>query len=89
LDRYSETMSDKTSSTLSYLLTVLARDWHEIDTEDKDAIAELGKIDSLDSFPDWALPLKLKYINEQEASEEALDVTIEVMKDRMASRDRG
>jgi TPR repeat protein len=83
-----ETMSEEHSSTFRYLLTVLARDWHEIDPEDKDAIAELGKLDSPDSFPDWALPLKLKYINEQKASEEALDATIEAMKDIVARQNR-
>jgi len=73
---------DEIMPTLSYLLTVLARDWHEIDPEDKAAIAELGKFDS---FPDWALPLKLKYIDDEKASEEAFDATLEILKDRVAT----
>jgi hypothetical protein len=66
-------------------LTVLARDWHEIDPEDKAAIAELGKFDS---FPDWALHLKLKYIDEEKARQEALDATLEVLKGKVATKNR-
>ncbi len=73
---------DEIMPTLSYLLTVLARDWHEIDPDDKDAIAELGRFDS---FPDWALPLKLKYINDEKASHEAFDATFKVLKDRVGA----
>ena len=61
----------------------LARDWQEIDPEDKDAIAKLG---GCESFPDWALPLKLKYIDEEKASNEVIDVLIEVSKDRVATK---
>lgn len=52
---------DKMLPTLNYLLTRLARDWWEIDPEDKEAIAKLR---DCDSFPDWALPLRRKYIND-------------------------
>lgn len=90
LDYYSDSMSeeryDRISPTLRYLLTVLARDWHDIDPEDKDPIAALSRLGSLDSFPDWALPLKQKYINEQEAREEALDATMQVWEDRIAGQ---
>lgn len=76
---------DNIRPTLSYLLTVLARDWQEIDPQDKDAIAELGKFDS---FPDWALPLKLKYINDDRARGEALDAAIQVIVDKVAAEKR-
>lgn len=52
---------DKMLPTLNYLLTRLARDWWEIDPEDKEAIAKLR---DCDSFPDLALPLRRKYIND-------------------------
>ena len=71
---------DQMLPTLSYLLTRLARDWREIDLEDKDAIAELG---GCDSFPDWALKLKAKYIDDDKASNEAYDVAIQVTKDKV------
>ena len=71
---------DKLIPTLNYLLTLLANNWHEIDPEDKDAIAKLG---NSDSFPDWALPLKLKYINEEQASNEAYEATFQVLKDKV------
>lgn len=71
--------------TLSFIVTVLARDWHEIDLEDKPAIAELGKFDS---FPDWALPLKLKYIDDEKASKEACEAAIQVMEDKVATKNR-
>ncbi len=70
---------DELIPTLNYLMTRLARDWHEIDPEDKDAIVKLG---NSDSFPDWALPLKLKYINEKQAINEASEVTFRVLKDK-------
>ncbi|MBU0769638.1 MAG: hypothetical protein KJ687_11170, partial [Proteobacteria bacterium] len=73
---------DKIIPPFSYLLTHLARDWHHIEPGDKDAIAQLSKCDS---FPDWALPLKLKYINEENASNEAAEITHQVMKDRIIS----
>jgi TPR repeat protein len=76
---------DDLISTHNYLLTELARDWHEIDPKDKAVVAELGKFDS---FPDWALPLKLKYIDDEKARKEALDATFEVLKDRVATKDR-
>jgi hypothetical protein len=76
IDRY-----DSLTPTLSYLLTHLARDWHQIDPEDKNAVAKLNECES---FPDWALPLKVKYIDEDTARNEALDVALEVTKDRVA-----
>jgi hypothetical protein len=76
---------DKIIPTLSYLLTRLVHDWQEIDPEDKTAIEKLGK---LDSFPDWALPLKLKYLDDERASIEACDMAIQVMKDRI-EREKG
>ena len=76
---------EKMIPTLSYLLTRLARDWHQIEPGDKDSIAELSKCDT---FPDWALPLKSKYINEDDASNEAYEVAIQVMKDRVALEKR-
>ena len=65
--------------TLSYLLTRLLDDWHTIDPEDKDAVAKLNKYETI---PDWALPLKAKYFDEETASKEAADATIQVMIDR-------
>lgn len=46
----------------------------------KDAIAKLG---NSDSFPDWALPLKLKYISEEQASKESYEATFQVLKDKV------
>ena len=83
-----ETLREKCGeiiNTLNFLLTRLANDWHDIDPDDKDAIKKLGKFDS---FPDWALPLKLKYINEENASEEACDVAVQVMKDKVDQENR-
>jgi hypothetical protein len=73
-------LCEKIIPTLSYLLTRLARDWLQIEPCDKDAIAELSKCDS---FPEWAIHLKSKYINEDEASNEACEVAFQVMKDRL------
>ncbi len=75
--------AEKMLPKLNYLLTCLTRDWHDIDQEDKDAVAKLA---SLDSFPEWALPLKLKYINEEKASEEACEAFLEVMEEGILSR---
>lgn len=65
--------------TFGDLFTRLARDWHEIADEDREAVARLR---SCETFPDWALPLKAKYINEDRAREEACDVAIRVIADR-------
>jgi hypothetical protein len=70
---------------LSYLLTELARNWHDIDPIDKDAVA---KLENLDEFPEWAISLQLKYIDENKGGEEAFNATFEVMKDRAASRNK-
>jgi hypothetical protein len=67
--------------TLNHLFTCLARDWHDIDAKDKDAVARLV---GHDSCPDWASPVKAKYIDEDRAREVALDVTLQVMKDMIA-----
>lgn len=72
---------DKMLPTLSYLFTQLARDWQEIDPADKDAIAKLR--DS-ESFPEWALQYKRKYIDDKRASTEAAEIAFQVLKDRMA-----
>ena len=67
-------------NTANYLLTRLATDWHEIDPEDKNAVANLTKFDS---FPDWALPLKAKYINEEKASTDAAEAAFQVTQDKV------
>lgn len=71
---------DRMIPALSYLITCLARDWHDIAPEDKDAISRLT---GYDSFPEWALPLKRKYIDEKRARNEALDAAIQVLKDEV------
>jgi hypothetical protein len=76
---------DKLNSSLSWLFTRVARDWHQIEPTDKDAIAKLNQCES---FSDWALPLKAKYIDEDAASNEAFDVAFEVTKDRVAFEKR-
>ena len=74
---------DDLNSTLSYLLTRLVNDWHTIDPQDKDAIVKLNRCES---FPDWALPLQSKYSDDEKASKEAADVTIQVMLDQVKRR---
>ncbi len=71
---------NKMISNLSWLLTRLVHDWQEIEQEDKDAVA---KLNGFDSFPDWALPLKLKYLNDERARDEALDMAIQVKSDKL------
>jgi hypothetical protein len=78
-------LCDKMFPTLSYLLTTLARDWHQIEVGDEVAIAELSKYNS---FPEWALDLKSKYINDDKASNEACEVAFHVMQDRVAFEKR-
>jgi len=68
---------NKMISNFGWLLTRLVHDWQEIEQEDKEAVA---KLNSFDSFPDWALPLKLKYLDDERAIDEVLDMKIEVMK---------
>jgi hypothetical protein len=70
---------------LARFLTRVARDWHQIELVDKEAIARLNQCES---FPDWALRLKAKYTNEDVARNEALDVAFEVIKDRIACEKR-
>jgi hypothetical protein len=74
---------DKMLPTLSYLFTRLARDWQEIDPADKGAVA---KLHDCESFPQWALPLKQKYIDDERASKEAAETAFQVMKDRMEQK---
>jgi len=78
-DRALSEAYDKMLGTLGYVFNRLVDDWQEIDPEDKDAVAKLA---GYDSFPDWALSLKCKYINEDKASREALDVASQVLIDR-------
>ena len=52
---------------LDHLFTCVARKWHNIPPEDKEAIEALK---GYDSFPAWALPLKRKY--DERGSGEAL-----------------
>lgn len=66
--------------TFNFLSTHIARDWHDIDPEDKDAVARLNQCET---FPEWALVLKRKYINEDRALEEACDATFQVMVDQV------
>jgi hypothetical protein len=66
-------------NTLNFLLTRLADDWHAIAPEDKAAVA---KLKGLDSLPDWALPLKARYLNSEMAAEEACEATLQVLEDR-------
>jgi hypothetical protein len=78
-----ETLAEKCSSlinTLTFLLAHLTADWHDILPEDKNAVEKLGECDS---FPDWALPLKAKYINDENASKEAYGVAFQVLKDKV------
>jgi hypothetical protein len=74
-------MYDRMIPTLNYLFTRLVDDWQDISPEDKDAIAKLSEYDS---FPEWALPLRDKYIDEERARRDALEVTFRVMKDKVA-----
>jgi hypothetical protein len=57
-----------------YLVNTLLYLWHDIDVEDKHAIAALNR---LDSFPTWGLPLKEKYLSHDEAAKEAADAAID------------
>ena len=76
---------DEMIATFNYLFTILARDWHEIAPEDKNAISKLAECDS---FPDWALPLKLKYIDEDRALKEACSATLRVLEDKVNRENR-
>lgn len=76
---------DKMIPGLNYLFTMLADNWHRIAPEDRKAVAKLA---GADSFPDWALPLKLKYINPERASKEACDAAFRLMRDQ-AAREKG
>ena len=68
---------EETISAVQNLRNGLVYYWHEIDPADKDAIA---KLNGLTAFPDWALPLKLKYLDHNKASEEACDAEIQRIK---------
>jgi len=58
----------------------LVNDWQEIEPEAKSHRKNLA---NFDTFPDWALPLKLKYLDDERASIEACDVAIQVIKDKV------
>ena len=64
----------------------LVREWHEIEQNDKTAITKLS---GFDAFPDWALPLKLKYLDDERASIEACEVAIQVMKEQVEREQSG
>jgi len=70
-------------NTFTFLLTHLTDAWHDIGPEDKEAIEKLR---GFEQFPQWALPLKAKYINEEKAAEEACEMTFQVMKDKEDQR---
>jgi hypothetical protein len=67
---------------VQHLSNMLVSKWHAIDLEEKDAIAALNR---LDSFPAWAEPLKKKYLDDERAANEALDVTFRRMQRRVAA----
>src|SRR5665213_3488149 len=69
-----------TNPVITYAFTCLARDWQDIATEDKDAVKRLS---GYESFPEWALPLKRKYIEEERASREAAEAAFRVLKDKI------
>jgi hypothetical protein len=71
---------DKLLPSLSCLLTSVAQNWQVIAPEDKEAVRSLV---GLESFPEWALPLKRKYIDEDRATREALDAAVRVLKQRV------
>jgi TPR repeat protein len=75
------TQYDKAVENCGYLITRLARDWQPIAPEDKHAIANLNRCAT---FPDWALPLKRKYINDERGSDEACSAAFQVLKDQVA-----
>jgi TPR repeat protein len=77
---------DKIIPTFRYALTRLVSDWHEIEREDKEAITRLSHFDS---FPDWALPLKLKYLDDERARNEACDMAIQVLADKVERKKGG
>lgn len=66
--------------TLNHLFTCLARNWQDIAPEDRDAVAKLAQYES---FPEWASPLKCKYIDEERASKEAADAALKVLVDKV------
>jgi hypothetical protein len=66
------------------LSNALIYHWHEIDPEDKDAIAALNR---LGSFPAWGLPLKQKYLNDEKAANAAADAALKRMIRRVAAED--
>jgi hypothetical protein len=48
----------------------------------------IAKLSRFDTFPDWALPLKIKYLDDERASIEACDMAIQVIKDRVEREKR-
>ncbi len=71
---------EKMIPTLNYVFTCLARDWQDIAPEDKDAVSRLS---GYDSFPEWALPLERKYIDEERARKEAVNAASQVLIDKV------
>jgi hypothetical protein len=67
---------------MQYLSNTLIYHWHDIDPEDKDAVAALNR---LGSFPPWGLPSKEKYLNDEKAANEAFDAALKRMKRRVAA----
>ena len=76
---------DDIISRMQYLSNALISQWHDIDSEDKEGVAALNR---LSSFPEWALPLKQKYLNDEKAANEALDATLRRMKRRVDAERR-
>lgn len=71
---------DKMIPKLQWLTNTLIYQWHDLNPEDKDAVAALNR---LNSFPEWALPLKQKYLDHERAANEAFDATLRRMKRRV------
>lgn len=67
---------------MQFLSNALIYHWHEIDAEDKDAVAALN---GLTSFPPWGQPLKEKYLDDEKAANEALDAALNRMKRKVAA----
>ena len=65
----------------NHLFTCLARDWQIIAPEDKAAISRLA---GCDEFPDWALPLQRKYIDDDRGRDEACHAAFQVLTDKVS-----
>lgn len=69
----------------NFLLTHLARDWHQINPEDKAAVARLQ---SSDDLPSWEALIRAKYIDEERARTEAVEATCQAIMDHVERVDR-